>query len=86
MNPESNLDPTDADRFALLDRIAERIPELDLEQQSVEWITLEDGHEGLLVNGGGLDGGDECSSRTRARTSTVSGAWLPSCPRRLGAR
>ena len=34
------------------------VPELDLDQQSVEWTTLDDGHEALLVNGGGIDGGD----------------------------
>jgi hypothetical protein len=48
----------DADRLALLDRIAERVPELDLDQNEVEWRTLDDGHEALLVNGGGIDGGD----------------------------
>jgi hypothetical protein len=47
----------DADRLELLDRIADRVPELDLVQQEIEWMTLEDGHEALLVNGGGLDGG-----------------------------
>jgi hypothetical protein len=40
-----------------LDRIADRDPELDLAEQSVECITLEDGHEALIVNGGGIDGG-----------------------------
>jgi hypothetical protein len=35
----------------------DRVAELDLEQQSVEWTTLPDGHEALLVNGGGIDGG-----------------------------
>jgi hypothetical protein len=48
----------DADRLGLLDRIAERVPEIDLDQQSVEWTSLDDGHEALLVNGGGIDGGD----------------------------
>jgi hypothetical protein len=48
----------DADRLELLDRIAHRVPELDLDQQSVEWTTLDDGHEALLVNGGGINGGD----------------------------
>jgi hypothetical protein len=48
----------DADRLALLDRIADRVPELDLEQQLLEWTTLDDGHEALLVNGGGIDGGN----------------------------
>lgn len=51
------INDRDAERLELLDRIADRIPELDLEQQSVEWMTLEDGHEALLVNGGGIDGG-----------------------------
>jgi hypothetical protein len=49
---------SDADRLELLDRIAERIPELDLERQSIEWTTLDDGAEALIVNGGGFDGGD----------------------------
>jgi hypothetical protein len=48
----------DADRLGLLDRIAERVPELDLERQSIQWTTLDDGNEALLVNGGGIDGGD----------------------------
>jgi hypothetical protein len=45
------------DRLELLDRVADRVPELDLEKQSVEWTTLDDGHDALLVNGGGIDGG-----------------------------
>src|SRR5215207_2761365 len=51
------MNEREQDRLELLDRIADRVPELDLEQQQVEWTTLEDGHEALLVNGGGLDGG-----------------------------
>ena len=47
----------DADRLQLLDRIADRVPELELDRESIEWTTLEDGHEALLVNGGGIDGG-----------------------------
>ena len=47
----------DADRMALLDRIAARVLELDLDHNEVEWRTLEDGHETLLVDGGGVDGG-----------------------------
>ena len=27
-------------------------------RQSIEWTSLDDGHEALLVNGGGIDGGD----------------------------
>jgi len=52
------MDETDADRLLLLDRIKERVPELDLDQNRIEWTTLPDGAEALLVNGGGIDGGD----------------------------
>jgi hypothetical protein len=51
------VDRSDTDRLTLLDRIADRVPELDLDENEVEWMTLEDGHEALLVNGGGIDGG-----------------------------
>jgi hypothetical protein len=47
----------DSDRLELLDRLKARIPELDLDQHEIEWRTLEDGHEALLIDGGGLDGG-----------------------------
>jgi hypothetical protein len=52
------MNERDADRLELLDRIAERVPELDLDQRDVEWTTLDDGSEALLVDGGGIDGGD----------------------------
>ncbi len=55
---ESNLAPAVADRLLLLDRLAERVPDLDLADQRVEWQTLPDGSQALLVNGGGIDGGD----------------------------
>jgi hypothetical protein len=51
------INESDADRLELLDRIADHVPELDLARHSVEWMTLEDGHEALLVDGGGIDGG-----------------------------
>jgi hypothetical protein len=51
------VDRSDNDRLELLDRIAERVPKLDLAQNEVEWTTLDDGHEAPLVNGGGFDGG-----------------------------
>ena len=35
----------DADRLELLDRIGDRVPELDLDQNEIEWTTLDDGHE-----------------------------------------
>ncbi len=51
------MNERDADRLELLDRVAARIPELDLDKQQVEWRTLDDGSEALLVNGSGIDGG-----------------------------
>jgi hypothetical protein len=50
------VDHSDTDRLELLDRIADRVPELDLDQNEVARMTLDDGHEALLVNGGGVDG------------------------------
>ena len=54
----TDLDPTDADRLDLLDRIEKRLPELHLYQREVEWTELPDGAQALLVDGGGFDGGD----------------------------
>jgi hypothetical protein len=55
---DSTLDETDADRLELLDRLAQRMPDLDLKRHEVEWKTLPDESEALIVDGGGLDGGD----------------------------
>jgi hypothetical protein len=43
------LSEQDADRLELLDRLAERVPKLDLDQYSIEWDTLSDGHAVLHV-------------------------------------
>ena len=51
------MNERDAERLELLDRIADRVPELDLDEHSVVWTRLSDGHEALLVDGGGIDGG-----------------------------
>jgi hypothetical protein len=53
----TTMNERDDDRLELLDGVADRVPELDLAQRSVEWTTLDDGHEALIVNGGGFDGG-----------------------------
>lgn len=53
-----HLDHADADRLELLDRLADRLPDLDLADRKLEWKTLEDGSEALLVDGGGIDGGN----------------------------
>lgn len=57
MNDETGLDDADGKRFELLDRIAERLPELSLDDYSIEWATLPDGGEALVIDGGGFDGG-----------------------------
>ena len=54
----ADLNPAEADRLQLLDRIAERVPELDLAQHSVEWTELPDGAQGRPVDGGGVDSGN----------------------------
>lgn len=54
---EAGLDETDDDRLLLLDRIADRMPDLNLDEHEVAWHRLPDGSEALLVDGGGLDGG-----------------------------
>ena len=65
----------DADRLELLDRIGDRVPELDLDQNEIEWTTLDDGHEALLVNGGGIDGGNGAFFAKPVRTCMRSGRW-----------
>jgi hypothetical protein len=80
----TELDDRDRDRLELLDRIAKRIPELDLDQQSVEWTTLDDGHEALLVNGGGLDGGDGAYFANAGEDVHAVGSLDPIVPGHVG--
>jgi hypothetical protein len=78
------MDDRDTDRMKLLDRLAQRIPELDLAQQSVEWITLDDGHEALLVNGGGIDGGAGAYFANAGEDLHVVGSMDPLVPGHVG--
>jgi hypothetical protein len=75
---------SDADRLELLDRIAERIPELDLERQSIEWTTLDDGAEALIVNGGGFDGGDGAFLTNHGDAVHAVGTLDPLVPGHVG--
>jgi hypothetical protein len=78
------MNERDADRLEPLDRIAERVPELDLDRESIAWTTLPDGHEALLVNGGGIDGGSGAYFANAGDDVHVAGRWpRPSPPRRL---
>jgi hypothetical protein len=45
MTDETTLDETDDDRLLPLDRLAERMPDLDLDQHEIEWTKLDDGNE-----------------------------------------
>jgi hypothetical protein len=75
---------TNTDRLEVLDRIADRIPELDLDQQEVDWMTLEDGHEALLVNGGGIDGGDGAYFANAGDDLHAVGSLSPLIPGHVG--
>jgi hypothetical protein len=59
------MDDRDADRLLLLDRIADRIPELELDQRQSEWTKLDDGHEALLGGGRKTGAGWGRSGRCR---------------------
>ncbi|HEY6637077.1 MAG TPA: hypothetical protein VIZ61_05265 [Solirubrobacterales bacterium] len=74
----------DADRLEVLDRIAEHVPELDLDRESVEWITLDDGHEALLVNGGGIDGGSGAYFANAGEDVHAVGSLDPIVPGHVG--
>jgi hypothetical protein len=74
----------DADRLVLLDRLTERVPQLDLDRQLVEWRMLPDGHEALLVNGGGIDGGKGAYFRQPLRGRTRRGVAGPLVPGHVG--
>jgi hypothetical protein len=78
------VDRSDADRLELLDRIKARLPELELDQQSIEWTTLDDGHEALLVNGGGIDGGDGAYFANAGDDVHAVGKLDPLVPRCIG--
>src|SRR3954454_3342040 len=75
-----NIDPTDAERLELLDRIETRIPELKLDEQMIEWVTLPDGAEALLLNGGGVDGGDGAFIANAGDDLHVVGSLAPLAP------
>ena len=64
----------------LLDRLANRMPELNPADQSIEWTTLEDGHQALLVNGGGLDGGNGTYFSNAGEDVHAVGSLAPLAP------
>ena len=70
------LDP-DTDRLLLLDRLAERLPELDLDREQIDWMPLDDGHQALLVNGGGIDGGSGAYFANAGEDVQAFGSFAP---------
>jgi hypothetical protein len=62
----------------------QRIPELDLDQQEVEWTTLDDGAEALLVNGGGINGGDGAYFASYGEDVHAVGSLAPIVPGYIG--
>ena len=83
-NKEMAMDDHDNDRLELLDRIEKRIPELDLDQQVIEWTTLPDGSVALLVNGGGIDGGTGAYFANAGEDLHVVGSVEPLIPGHVG--
>ena len=78
------MNDRDHDRLTLLDRLADRVPELDLDQQSIEWTELPDGHDALLVNGGGFDGGDGAYFANAGEDVHAVGTLAPRIPDHVG--
>jgi hypothetical protein len=78
------MDNRDTDRLKLLDRLADRLPELDLDQNEIEWTTLPDSHEALLVDGGGIDGGDGAFFANAGDDLHVVGSVAPLIPGCVG--
>jgi hypothetical protein len=78
------MNERDQDRLELLDRIADRVPELDLDRNEVEWTALDDGHEALLVNGGGIDGGSGAFFANHGEDLHAVGKLDPLVPGHVG--
>ena len=81
---EKNLDAADADRLLLLDRLAERVPDLDLADRRVEWQTLSDGSQASLVDGGGIDGGNGVYFANAGDDVHAVGSVAPLVPGHVG--
>ena len=72
------------DRLKLLDRIADRVPELDLDRNEVEWHELPDGHQALTVDGGGFDGGSGTFFANAGDDLRAVGSLDPLAPGHVG--
>lgn len=76
------MNEPDADR---LDRIADRLPDLDLDRHSIEWTEMpDDGSEALVVDGGGIDGGNGFTIASHGEDLHVVGPTAPLIPGYVG--
>jgi len=80
----TTTDGTDADRLLLLDRLAKRMPDLDLGLHEIGWTKLEDGNEALVVDGGGFDGGTGYFIANGGDDLHVVGPTAPLVPGKIG--
>ena len=78
------MDRSDTHRLKLLDRIADRVPELDLDRNEVEWHELPDGHQALTVDGGGFDGGSGTFFANAGDDLRAVGSLDPLAPGHVG--
>ena len=79
------MNAIDAERLELLDRIAERLPEVDLEKHSIEWTEMpDDGSQALLIDGGGMDGGNGFMLTSHGNDLHVVGPTAPLIPGFVG--
>jgi hypothetical protein len=80
-----SMNERDADRLELLDRIAHRLPDLDLDRHSIEWSEMpDDGSEALMVDGGGIDGGDGFTLASHGDDLHAIGPTSPLIPGCIG--
>ena len=81
----ADLDKIDAERLELLDRIAERLPEIKLDQHSIEWTEMPDaGSQALLIDGGGIDGGNGLTITSHGEDLHAIGSTAPLFPGFVG--
>lgn len=79
------MNDRDAERLELLDRIAERLPDLDLDRHPVDWTKMpDDGSQALLVAGGGIDGGNGFIIASHGDDLHVAGPTAPLIPGCVG--
>ena len=82
---EKTMNDRDQDRLALLDRIADRLPDIDLDGHSIEWIEMpDDGSEALMIDGGGIDGENGFTIASHGDDLHVVGPTAPLIPGFVG--